>query len=51
MKGNSGYDIQLVNQAMKAYTETKDKDMLKLLNYAKQLRVKAKILRYMEVLL
>ena len=51
VKGKSAYDVQLVNQAMKAYAESKDKDMAKLLDYAGQLRVKPKILRYMEVLL
>ena len=51
VKGNNGYDIQLVNQAMKTYAESKGKDMAKLLGYAERLRVKPKILRYMEVLL
>ena len=51
VKGSSVYDIQLVNQAMKTYAESKDKDMAKLIRYAERLRVKPKILRYMEVLL
>ena len=51
VKGKSAFDVQLVNQAMKAYAESKDKDMAKLLAYAERLRVKPKILRYMEVLL
>ena len=51
VKGKSALDVQLVNQAMRAYAESKDKDMTKLLDYAGRLRVKPKILRYMEVLL
>jgi len=51
VKGKQSHDIQLVNQAMKAYAESKGKDMVKLISYAERLRVKPKILRYMEVLL
>ena len=51
VKGNNSCDIQLVNQAMKAYAGSLDKDMAKLIAYAERLRVKPKILRYMEVLL
>ena len=51
VKGNNTCDIQLVNQAMKVYAASRDKDMAKLLRYAELLRVKPKILRYMEVLL
>jgi predicted transcriptional regulator of viral defense system len=51
VKGNNSCDIQLVNQAMKAYASSKKKDMAKLIDRAERLRVKPKILRYMEVLL
>jgi len=51
VKGNSSCDIHLVKQAMKAYAESKGKDMTRLIGYAERLRVKPKILRYMEVLL
>jgi predicted transcriptional regulator of viral defense system len=51
VKGGGAFDIHLVNQAMKAYTESKNKDMAKLIKYSEQLRVKPKILRYMEILL
>jgi len=51
VKGNNTCDIQLVNGAMKIYASSADKDMAKLFDYAERLRVKAKILRYMEVLL
>ena len=44
-------DIQIINPAMKAYATSKCKDISKLIGYAEQLRVKAKILTYMEVLL
>jgi predicted transcriptional regulator of viral defense system len=51
VKGNNTCDIQLVNRAMKAYAESKEKDVAKLIAYAERLRVKPKVLRYMEVLL
>ena len=44
-------DIQVINQGMKAYAVLKNKDIAKLMNYADQLRVKLKVLKYMEVLL
>ncbi|MCF0206565.1 MAG: type IV toxin-antitoxin system AbiEi family antitoxin domain-containing protein [Bacteroidales bacterium] len=47
----SGSDIQLVGAAMKKYAVSKEKDIHKLLQYAEQLRVKPKVLRYLEVLL
>lgn len=47
----SGSDIQIVNPAMKRYAASKDKNTHKLLDYAEKLRVKPKVLRYLEVLL
>lgn len=47
----SGSDIQVVNAAMKRYAASKEKDIHKLMKYAEQLRVKSKILHYLEVLL
>lgn len=47
----SGSDIQIVGAAMKKYAASKEKDIHKLMQYADQLRVKTKVLRYMEVLL
>lgn len=44
-------DIQVINEAMKIYTSSNSKDIAKLMNYAGRLRVKPKILKYMEVLL
>ena len=51
VRGRNADDIQLVNQAMKAYAAASKKDIAKLIDYAEKLRVKSKILRYMEVLL
>jgi len=51
VKGNNTVDIQLVNQAMRTYADSKQKDMAKLIAYAQRLRVKPKVLNYMEVLL
>ena len=47
----SGSDIQIVTDAMKRYAASKDKNIHKLMQYADRLRVKPKVLRYMEVLL
>ena len=47
----SGSDIQIVSTAMKKYAVSKEKDIYKLMKYAEQLRVKPKVLRYMEILL
>ena len=47
----SGSDIQIVGEAMKRYATSKDRNIHKLMQYAEQLRVKPKVLRYMEVLL
>jgi predicted transcriptional regulator of viral defense system len=51
VKGSNSCDIQIVNQAMKAYVTSNTKDIALLIDYAEKLRVKARILRYMEVLL
>lgn len=47
----SGSDIQVVKEAMKRYAASKEKDIHRLMKYAEQLRVRPKILHYMEVLL
>ena len=47
----SGSDIQIIGAAMKKYAASKEKDIQKLMQYADQLRVKPKVMRYMEVLL
>lgn len=47
----SGSDIQLVNDAMKRYAQSGEKDIHKLMQYAQQLRVRPKVQRYMEILL
>jgi len=51
VKGNNSCDIQIVNQAMKRYALSKEKNISRLLQYAERLRVKPKILAYMEILL
>ena len=47
----SGSDVQIIRDAMKRYAASKDKNIHRLMQYAEQLRVKPKVLRYMEVLL
>lgn len=47
----SGSDIQIVGAAMKKYAASKEKNIHKLMQYAGRLRVKPKVLRYIEVLL
>ncbi len=46
-----GSDIQIVLDAMKRYAKYNKKNINLLMEYAEQLRVKRKLLRYMEVLL
>ena len=47
----SGSDIQIVVPAMNKYAASKEKNIHKLMLYAARLRVKPKVLRYMQVLL
>lgn len=47
----SGSDVQIVGEAMKRYAASRDKNIHKLMQYAEQLRVKSKVLHYLEVLL
>ena len=47
----SGSNIELINSAMKQYANSKEKNIPLLLEYAQQLRVKPKVMRYMGVLL
>lgn len=47
----SGSDIQIIGKAMKRYASSKTKDIHKLMQYAEKLRVKPKVLHYLEVLL
>lgn len=51
VKARHRADIQVINQAMKAYAGSKNKNIAKLMSYADQLRVKPKVLKYMEILL
>ena len=51
VRGNNTCDIQIVNQAMKHYAKSKGKDIQMLTDYAEKLRVKPKIINYMEILL
>lgn len=51
VKGNNTCDIQIVNQAMKRYASMPGRNVNKLLDYAERIRVKPKVLNYMEVLL
>jgi predicted transcriptional regulator of viral defense system len=51
VRGNNTCGMGVVNQAMKHYATSKEKDIQKLMGYAEELRVKQRILTYMEVLL
>ena len=46
-----GDDIQTIQSAFKKYSVSREKDINKLVNYARQLRVEPKVRMYMEVLL
>ena len=51
VKNSSTCDVQIVNAAMKNYIKSKGKNINKLFEYAKQLKVTSQIAHYMEVLL
>ena len=46
-----GSDVQIVLDAMKRYAKYENKNINLLFEYAEQLHVKKKVLRYMEILL
>lgn len=50
LRGGGG-DVQVIGEAMKRYAASRDKDIHKLMQYADRLRVKPKVLRYLELLL
>lgn len=50
LRGN-GSNIEIIRPAMRKYVESKEKNIPLLLEYAEQLHVKPKILKYLEVLL
>ena len=51
MRGQRVVDVQLVNPAMKQYVRNNNRDIQKLLGYARALGVERKIRNYLEVLL
>ena len=50
IRGNYKGDTDMINQAMKTYALSKNKNIYKLMDYANKLRVREKISNYMEVL-
>ena len=51
VRGRRVVDVQVVNPAMKRYVRSGEKDVQKLLSYARELGVENKIRNYLEVLL
>lgn len=51
VRGNENFDVEIVNAAMKRYAQDKNRNLRKLMEYAKLLKVEKKIRNYMEVLL
>ena len=51
VRGQRVVDVQVVNPAMKQYVRSNEKDIQKLLDYARTLGVEKKIRNYLEVLL
>ena len=51
LRGGSNTDIQIVTSAFKQYAERRNKDLPRLSEYAKRLRVEGKLRSYLEVLL
>lgn len=51
VKYRNHMDKEIFTKALKWYAERKDKDLVKLMKYAKKLKVDKKVLEYMQVLL
>lgn len=51
VRGNENFGIEIVNHAMKRYAKDKNRNLRRLMDYAKLLKVEKKIKNYMEVLL
>lgn len=51
IKNKNKMDIEVFTKALKEYSRLKNKDLLKLMKYAKKLNVEKKVREYMEVLL
>jgi hypothetical protein len=51
LRGEKDFDIELVNSAMKKYFADKNRNIFKLKEYAKILKVEKKVNKYMEILL
>ena len=51
MRGKSVLDMQLLVPAMQSYTRSKNRDLVKLMNYARKLGVERKIRTHLEILL
>lgn len=51
VRNRNSFEIQDFNTAMKSYVRRKDKDINKLMEYAKKLRVDKVVKQYMEILL
>ena len=51
IKNKNKMDIEVFSKALKEYSRLKNKDLLKLMKYAKKLNVEKKVREYMEVLL
>ena len=51
MRGKSVLDMQLLVPAMQSYTRSKNRDLVKLMNYARKLGVERKIRAHLEILL
>ena len=51
VKYRNHMDKEIFTKALKRYAQRKDKDLLKLMKYAKKLNIDKKVLEYMEVLL
>ena len=51
VKYRNHMDKEIFTKALKRYAQRKDKDLLKLMKYAKKLNIDKKVLEYMEILL
>ena len=51
IKNKNKMDIEIFTQALKEYANSSDKNLNKLMRYAKKLKIENKVREYMEVIL
>ena len=51
IKNKNKMDVQIFSYAMKEYVRRKDKNLIKLISYSRQMRIEDEVRKYLEVLM